>query len=94
MGQSNGVVVVRLSLVVQLVSFVELSLDSNPDICPDMRSFSPVFLVLLLLPLSQALHFYLDANEQKCFMEELPMDTIVEGPLTPSPRSLVRSHRR
>ena len=55
-----------------------------------MRSFLPLFLVLLLLPLSQALHFYLDANEQKCFMEELPMDTIVEGPFTPSPRSLAR----
>ena len=33
-GRSKGVVVVRLSSVDQLVSFVELWLDSNPDICP------------------------------------------------------------
>ncbi|KAL7415880.1 emp24/gp25L/p24 family/GOLD-domain-containing protein [Mrakia frigida] len=44
-----------------------------------MRSTLPSVLLLLLLPLTQALHFYLDANEQKCFMEELPVDTIVEG---------------
>lgn len=43
-----------------------------------MRSAIPSIL-LLLLPLTNALHFYLDANEQKCFMEELPIDTIVEG---------------
>ena len=26
-----------------------------------------------------ALHFYLDANEKRCFIEELPTDTVVEG---------------
>jgi len=26
-----------------------------------------------------ALHFYLDAGEKRCFIEELPTDTIVEG---------------
>ncbi|KAB5594488.1 Ribosome production factor 1 [Ceratobasidium theobromae] len=26
-----------------------------------------------------ALHFYLDSNERRCFIEELPTDTIVEG---------------
>lgn len=34
---------------------------------------------LSLLPISRALHFYLDSSEQKCFLEELPVDTIVEG---------------
>ena len=38
-------------------------------------------LVVLLLALTsvQALHFYLDAEEKKCFVEELPTDTVVEG---------------
>jgi hypothetical protein len=26
-----------------------------------------------------ALHFYLDANERRCFIEEIPTDTVVEG---------------
>ncbi|KAL1746781.1 emp24/gp25L/p24 family/GOLD-domain-containing protein [Schizophyllum fasciatum] len=26
-----------------------------------------------------AVHFYLDANEKRCFIEELPSDTVVEG---------------
>ncbi|RSH90182.1 emp24p/erv25p- protein [Saitozyma podzolica] len=35
---------------------------------------------VLLLPLAaQALHFYFESNEKRCFMEELPSDTIVEG---------------
>jgi hypothetical protein len=28
---------------------------------------------------SQALHFYFESNEKRCFLEELPSDTIVEG---------------
>ncbi|CDZ97773.1 membrane protein [Phaffia rhodozyma] len=28
---------------------------------------------------TSALHFYLDSNEVKCFIEELPKDTLVEG---------------
>ncbi|KAJ8094367.1 emp24p/erv25p-related protein [Marasmius tenuissimus] len=28
---------------------------------------------------AQALHFYLDANEKRCFIEELPTNTVVEG---------------
>ncbi|KAJ4494158.1 emp24/gp25L/p24 family/GOLD-domain-containing protein [Lentinula lateritia] len=39
-------------------------------------------LVLLLLCsalAANALHFYLDANEKRCFIEELPTDTVVEG---------------
>ncbi|KAL0576445.1 emp24p/erv25p-related protein [Marasmius crinis-equi] len=28
---------------------------------------------------AHALHFYLDANEKRCFIEELPTNTVVEG---------------
>ncbi|KAF9473359.1 hypothetical protein BDN70DRAFT_867495 [Pholiota conissans] len=28
---------------------------------------------------AHALHFYLDANQQRCFIEELPTDTVVQG---------------
>jgi hypothetical protein len=35
---------------------------------------------LLLGPLAaNALHFYLDKSEKKCFLEELPVNTMVEG---------------
>ena len=34
----------------------------------------------LLITTVHALHFYLDANEKRCFIEELPSDTAVEGP--------------
>jgi len=47
-----------------------------------MLSFQPraLFLSLLLfLTAANALHFYLDANEKKCFIEELPTDTVVEA---------------
>jgi hypothetical protein len=35
--------------------------------------------LLTLVATTSALHFYLDANERRCFIEELPTDTIVEG---------------
>ncbi|KAF9556666.1 hypothetical protein CPC08DRAFT_669673 [Agrocybe pediades] len=34
---------------------------------------------LCLLSSVNALHFYLDANQKRCFVEELPTDTVVEG---------------
>ncbi|KAH6916237.1 membrane protein [Coprinopsis sp. MPI-PUGE-AT-0042] len=34
---------------------------------------------LCLFTLANALHFYLDANQKRCFIEELPSDTVVEG---------------
>ncbi|KAI0296048.1 emp24/gp25L/p24 family/GOLD-domain-containing protein [Russula brevipes] len=43
---------------------------------------SPCFLLyclLLCISTVNALHFYLDANEKRCFIEELPSDTVVEG---------------
>ena len=44
--------------------------------------FKMRFLLPLLLSFVSsihALHFYLDANQQRCFIEELPTDTVVEG---------------
>ncbi|KAF7971302.1 hypothetical protein HWV62_21464 [Athelia sp. TMB] len=35
--------------------------------------------LFLLAATANALHFYLDANEKRCFIEELPTDTVVEG---------------
>ncbi|TFK94130.1 hypothetical protein K466DRAFT_536558 [Polyporus arcularius HHB13444] len=36
-------------------------------------------LLLVFAAAANALHFYLDTNEKRCFIEELPTDTIVEG---------------
>jgi len=36
-------------------------------------------LVLAFISSVNALHFYLDANQKRCFIEELPTDTAVEG---------------
>lgn len=35
--------------------------------------------VLAIAATVNALHFYLDANQKRCFIEELPTDTVVEG---------------
>ncbi|KJA15562.1 hypothetical protein HYPSUDRAFT_48265 [Hypholoma sublateritium FD-334 SS-4] len=42
-----------------------------------MRFLLP--LLLSFVSSIHALHFYLDANQQRCFIEELPTDTVVEG---------------
>ncbi|PCH44306.1 hypothetical protein WOLCODRAFT_144914 [Wolfiporia cocos MD-104 SS10] len=39
----------------------------------------PLCLLLCLITCTNALHFYLDTNEKRCFVEELPTDTVVEG---------------
>jgi len=45
-----------------------------------MRHFLLSLSALLYLGVAaQALHFYLDANEKRCFIEELPTNTVVEG---------------
>lgn len=38
-----------------------------------------LFTFFVLVSVANALHFYLDANEKRCFIEELPTDTVVEG---------------
>lgn len=35
--------------------------------------------LLCLAKFSQALHFYLETGQTRCFLEELPKDTIVVG---------------
>ncbi|KAJ3533056.1 hypothetical protein NMY22_g7499 [Coprinellus aureogranulatus] len=40
---------------------------------------SLVSFLLCLCTSINALHFYLDANQKRCFIEELPSDTVVEG---------------
>ncbi|WWD21956.1 hypothetical protein CI109_106444 [Kwoniella shandongensis] len=40
---------------------------------------SNILLALPLLSAVNALHFYFESNEKRCFLEELPSDTIVEG---------------
>lgn len=44
-----------------------------------MRLLRLPFLLLALGTSVRALHFYLDADEKRCFVEELPTDTVVEG---------------
>ncbi|KAG9098305.1 emp24p/erv25p- protein [Ceratobasidium sp. UAMH 11750] len=43
------------------------------------RTPSFLLLCLALITSVNGLHFYLDSNERRCFIEELPTDTIVEG---------------
>lgn len=45
------------------------------------KGFLPRLLLFLALiqGVANALHFYLDASERRCFIEELPTDTVVEG---------------
>lgn len=45
-----------------------------------LRSIAVWFGLLVCAPrFTQALYFYLDAGENRCFLEELPKDTIVVG---------------
>ena len=39
--------------------------------------------ILCIVSVANALHFYLDANQKRCFIEELPTDTVVEGKHVP-----------
>lgn len=32
-----------------------------------------------MFQLSYGLHFYMDSNDRKCFLEEVPADTLVSG---------------
>ncbi|KAF8479703.1 emp24/gp25L/p24 family/GOLD-domain-containing protein [Russula ochroleuca] len=45
----------------------------------DTRARSLLCCLFLFISAVNALHFYLDANEKRCFIEELPTDTVVEG---------------
>ncbi|KAF5316394.1 hypothetical protein D9619_006188 [Psilocybe cf. subviscida] len=41
--------------------------------------FHLLTLLLSFVVSINALHFYLDANQKRCFIEEIPTDTVVEG---------------
>lgn len=58
-----------------------LKLQSNHKMLP---ALSALLLLLLGSATTNALHFYLDANQKRCFIEELPTDTVVEGILLPT----------
>jgi p24 family protein alpha len=44
-----------------------------------MHRLADLLPIFLLFSAAQALHFYLDANEKRCFIEEVPTDTVVHG---------------
>ncbi|KAF8636415.1 hypothetical protein AX17_003597 [Amanita inopinata Kibby_2008] len=44
-----------------------------------LRSWLALSILLSLLTIVNGLHFYLDAGQRRCFIEELPTDTVVEG---------------
>ncbi|KDN52291.1 hypothetical protein K437DRAFT_254491 [Tilletiaria anomala UBC 951] len=44
-----------------------------------MRVFSGVLLLLASLQAAQAVYFYMESGGKKCFIEELPNDTVVVG---------------
>jgi hypothetical protein len=44
---------------------------------------SSLFLAAALVAPSYALHFFIDGAATKCFFEELPKDTLVQGTLLP-----------
>lgn len=59
------------------------SLRASPNSSRSNRVFDmwrpSLFLAAVLAVPSQALHFFIDGANQKCFFEELPKDTMVVG---------------
>ena len=53
----------------------------SPTLCVSGSSmrFTLFSFILCIVSVANALHFYLDANQKRCFIEELPTDTVVEG---------------
>ncbi len=49
----------------------------------EFRARSLLSCLFLFISAVNALHFYLDADEKRCFIEELPTDTVVEGKQPP-----------
>jgi len=43
------------------------------------RPLTLAYLFFFICTAAHALHFYLDANQKRCFIEELPTHTVVEG---------------
>jgi hypothetical protein len=51
----------------------------NKDTLDMIQRLLFLWALLLGVACTNALHFYLDANEKRCFIEEIPTDTVVEG---------------
>lgn len=59
-----------------------------------LRSLAFVAALLIWAPcLCNALYFYLEAGENRCFLEELPKDTIVVGELAGAVARVTRRRR-
>lgn len=44
-----------------------------------MHRLAHLLPIFLLFSVAHGLHFYLDANEKRCFIEEVPTETVVHG---------------
>ena len=44
-----------------------------------LKSYLAVVLLFFISAVTNALHFYLDAGQRRCFIEELPANTVAEG---------------
>ena len=70
--------------------------SSSPPIHPPAmaRTFRSPLLSLATLVLfawtTSAIHFYMDLKDRRCFIEELPTDTVVEGIYTPCSQNASR----
>lgn len=64
----------------KLLSWRNLACNANDHSRPTMLR-STLLSLFFLASAANALHFYLDANEKRCFIEEIPTDTVVEGQL-------------
>ena len=53
-----------------------------------MRFAAALALLFAFATCSNALHFYLEVDEKRCFVEELPSDTVVEGADTLCPHRM------
>ena len=54
-----------------------------------MRLFGTLGLLLTTVTPIFGLHFYLEAGDERCFIEELPSETVVEGAPVPCPRGVL-----
>lgn len=69
--------------------------EPDPFLVAMRLSLSILLSVAFFSQLSSALYFYLEAGANKCFLEELPKDTIVVGASLPPPcTSIATSHAR
>jgi hypothetical protein len=81
---SQGILVLWTSACLTSSNANNATLVRFPSLTHKMRRTWLASLLLLAGSATNALHFYLDANQKRCFIEELPTDTVVEGILFPT----------